>query len=439
MTEIENFLADPNTIWVLVGTILLGLSSGVVGSFAYLRKRGLMGDVLSHAALPGICLAFLLTGSKNPFFFLIGATVTGILASLAINAITRFSRIKEDTALGLTLSVFFGIGIVFLTHIQHSDQGNQSGLDKFLFGQSASLVGEDVWVMGGVALSLLLLSLLFFKEFKILCFDPGFGRSLGFPTGILDTILMIMLVVAVVIGLQAAGVVLVVALIVTPAAAARYWTERLDVMLVLSAILGGLSGALGTVLSSLSFHLPTGPLIVVAATIIFVISMVFSPRRGLLAKAIRLTRARKQLARERVLQVLYERREQGDFSDVETHTLLLNNPMPPRRLRAALRYLQKKQWVQLNPTQGRLYIQLTEEGAVQAYQTVLRHRMTEVWIMHESEIGGSIRDREDGMVADNIPPALFAPLWDLLQRHGMEPKWNPESGASPLREGGISS
>ncbi|MFD1408123.1 iron chelate uptake ABC transporter family permease subunit [Kroppenstedtia eburnea] len=439
MAEIEKFLADPNTLWVLMGTILLGLSSGVIGSFAFLRKRGLMGDVLSHAALPGICLAFMLTGSKNPFFFLIGATVTGILASLAIHAITRYSRIKEDTALGLTLSVFFGIGIVFLTQVQHSDQGNQSGLDKFLFGQSASLVGEDVWVMGGVAISLLLFSLLFFKEFKILCFDPGFGRSLGFPIGILDTVLMIMLVVAVVIGLQAAGVVLVVALIITPAAAARYWTERLDVMLALSAVLGGLSGALGTVLSSLSFHLPTGPLIVMAATFVFVISMVFSPRRGLLAKAIRLARVRKQLARERVLQSLYERREQGDFGDVEAEALLHKSPMPPRRLRSALIFLQKNKWVRMYKRRGILHIRLTEEGSVQAYDTVLRQRMTEVWMMHESEIGGSIRDREDGMVADHIPPDIFDPLWNLLLRHGMEPKWNPESPAAPLREGGISS
>lgn len=439
MAEIQKFLADPNALWVLLGTTLLGLSSGVIGSFAFLRKRGLMGDVISHAALPGICLAFMLTGSKNPFFFLIGATVTGVLASLAINAITRFSRIKEDTALALTLSVFFGIGIVLLTQIQHSNHGNQSGLDKFLFGQSASLVGEDVWVMGGVAVALLLFSFLFFKEFKILCFDPGFGRSLGFPIGILDTILMIMLVVAVVIGLQAAGVVLVVALIITPAAAARYWTERLDVMLILSAVLGGLSGALGTVLSALSFNLPTGPLIVVAATVVFVISMVFSPQRGLLAKSLRLRRARKQLAREQVLQFLYERREQGHLGDVEVTSILEKYSMPPRRLRSALAFLKKKQWIQVYKANGALRVQLTEEGAIQAYETVLRHRMTEVWMMHENEIGGSIRDREDGMVADSIPPAFFDPLWKLLVRHGMEPKWNPEPTFSPLQKGGISS
>ncbi|SMO45110.1 metal ABC transporter permease [Melghirimyces algeriensis] len=433
LTQIQQFFSDPNTLWVLSGTILLGVSSGVIGSFAFLRKRGLMGDVLAHAALPGICLAFMLTGSKNPLFFLIGATVTGILASMAINTITRFSRIKEDTSLALVLSVFFGVGIVFLTQIQHTNYGNQSGLDKFLFGQSASLVGDDVWVMGGVAIALLLFSLLLFKEFKLLCFDPGFGRSLGFPVGLLDLILMLMLVLAVVIGLQAAGVVLMAALIITPAAAARYWTERLDIMLVLSAFLGGLSGALGTLFSATTANLPTGPLIVVAATMIFLISLVFSPRRGLLSKAIRLAATRKQMARERVLQFLYENREQGYFDPLNTEMILWKYPMSRRRLKSALASLTKDGWIQVEQKGGSFFIRGTGEGWVQAYETVLRTRMTEVWMMHENEIGGNIR--EEGSTTGEIPPDLFEPLWNLLVKHGREPKWNPKSD-SIAGEGG---
>src|SRR5690606_24912836 len=158
----------PNALWVIIGTTLLGISSGVLGSFAFLRRRGLMGDVLAHAALPGICLAFMITGSKNPFTFMIGAMFTGILATVVIHWITQYSRIKEDTALGLVLSVFFGIGIVLLTKIQHSQNGNQSGLDQFLFGQSASLVERDLLIMGGSALILILISFLLFKEFKLL-------------------------------------------------------------------------------------------------------------------------------------------------------------------------------------------------------------------------------------------------------------------------------
>lgn len=291
---IQQIIRDPNAFWVLSGTTLLGLSSGVIGSFAYLRKRGLIGDVLSHATLPGICLAFMLTGYKNPLLFLIGATLTGLLASLTISWITRYSRIKEDTSLGIVLSLFFAVGIVLLTQIQHGDYDNQSGLDTFLFGQSASMVKTDVWVMGSVAILLMGFSFLFFKELKLLCFDPHFGKSIGFSMGRIDFLLMLALVVAVVIGLQAAGVILMAALLITPAAAARYWTERLSSMVLISAGIGAVSGALGTCISATGLNLPTGPIIVLAGTTIFIFSMLFAPRRGLIAKWIQLYATRKE-------------------------------------------------------------------------------------------------------------------------------------------------
>lgn len=437
MRSIESiipFLQDPNTLWVLTGTMLLGLSSGVIGAFAFLRKRSLMGDVLAHAALPGICLAFLLTGAKHPLFFLIGAIVSGVLASMAISGITRFSRIKEDTALGLILSVFFGIGIVLLTQIQHQGSGNQSGLHKFLFGQSASLVGEDVWVMGSVAALLLIITFLFFKEFKLLCFDAGFGRSLGFPMAALDLFLMLLLVIAVVIGLQAAGVVLMAALIVTPAAAARYWTERLGVMVVLSACLGGLSGALGTLLSAMGYNLPTGPLIVVAVTLIFLISMLCAPRRGLLAKAWRLARVRRETAREQILHRLYEARERGEEA-VTVGEIASRFTMSSWQMKRALGHLSKRRWIQMSDSGEHSILTVTEAGWQAAYDAVLRARLTEVWMMHENEVGAAIRDPDSGSVRDEIPPELLPDLWKLLILHGREPRWKPSLVTSP-EEGG---
>lgn len=282
LTFFSDFFREPNALWVTIGTTLLGISSGVLGCFAYLRRRGLMGDVLAHAALPGICLAFMVTGSKHPIAFMIGAILTGVLATLIIHWISRYSRIKEDTALGLVLSVFFGIGIVFLTKIQHSQNGNQSGLDKFLFGQSASLVKSDILLMAGIAAIVILLTLLLFKELKLLCFDAHFGATIGLPIRLLDFILMFLLVITVVNGLQAAGIVLITALLITPAAAARYWTERLDRMIWIAAGIGGLSGILGTIMSGMVEHLATGPVIVIAVTILFFISLLFAPNRGIL-------------------------------------------------------------------------------------------------------------------------------------------------------------
>lgn len=291
----HQLMQNPNTIWVLCGSTLLGLSSGVLGSFAFLRKRGLMGDVLAHASLPGLCLVFMLTGLKNPIYLLFGAMITGILASLLIGWITKYSRIKEDTALGLVLTTFFGIGIVLLTKIQHSDYGNQSGLDKFLFGQSASMVTSDVQIMGATALILVFICFLLFKELKLLCFDESFGKSLGFPMKKLDFLFMLLFVVEVVIGLQAAGVVLMAALVVTPAAAARYWTEKLGRMVFIAGAIGALSGFLGTCISTIGYHMPTGPLIVVAVTFIFILSLILAPKRGIIAKWIRFIRTRHQL------------------------------------------------------------------------------------------------------------------------------------------------
>ncbi|WP_010493740.1 metal ABC transporter permease [Paenibacillus elgii] len=283
MTWLELF-RDPNAQWILMGSMLLGLSSGVLGSFAYLRKQSLMGDALAHAALPGVCIAFMLTGSKSIFFFLLGAIVAGLAATFGIGYVTRNSRIKQDTALGIVLSVFFGLGIVLLTKIQHGGSGNQSGLDKFLFGQAASMVLSDVITMAVVALLLTMICALLFKEFKLLSFDSGFAKGIGLPVAFLDQFMMFLIVVAVVVGIQAVGVVLMSALLITPAVSARYWTEKLGVMVALSGVFGALSGFFGTLLSGMANNMPTGPLTVLAATFFFVMSVLFAPRRGLLAK-----------------------------------------------------------------------------------------------------------------------------------------------------------
>ncbi|OPA73941.1 manganese ABC transporter [Paenibacillus selenitireducens] len=280
-------LTDPNTQWILIGCMLLGLMSGIIGSFTYLRKQSLIGDTLAHAALPGICIAFMLTGVKSLPLFFLGAFVSGLLATLLITVITRYTRIKADAAMGIVLSVFFGIGIVLLTHIQHSSYGNQSGLDKFLFGQAASMIASDVYTMIGVSAVIVIASSLLFKEFKLLSFDPGFARGLGFPVGFLEQLLMFFTVMTVIVGIQAVGVVLVAALLITPAVAARYWTDRLGLMVVLSGLFGAISGVIGTLISTTTSNLPTGPLSVLAATVVFVFSVLFAPQRGVCAKAVR--------------------------------------------------------------------------------------------------------------------------------------------------------
>ncbi|HET9226352.1 MAG TPA: iron chelate uptake ABC transporter family permease subunit, partial [Thermoanaerobaculia bacterium] len=215
---------------VLIGATLLGALAGTLGSFALLRRQSLLGDALAHAALPGVCIAYLITGTKSPLPLFAGALAAGLLGSLLILTTVRWSRIKEDSAIGIVLSVFFGFGIVLLTLIQKLPAGNQSGLDKYLFGQAATLVEDDLKVMAVLGAVVIAFVLAFYKEFKLLSFDPGFGSSLGLPMRRMEVLLTLLLVVVVVVGLQTVGVVLIVATLITPAAAARQWTDRLGTM-----------------------------------------------------------------------------------------------------------------------------------------------------------------------------------------------------------------
>ena len=190
---------------VALGSALLGIVSGVLGCFAVLRRQGLLGDALAHAALPGVCLAYMLTGSKAPLVLLVGAGISGWLGAWLLLRIVRDTKISEDTSLGIVLSVFFGFGILLLTFINKRNDANQAGLDHFLFGQAATLITENVVtmaVLGGVAL--LAVGALY-KEFKLLAFDPGFAGGIGMPVQGLSIVLTGLIVVAVVIGLQTVG------------------------------------------------------------------------------------------------------------------------------------------------------------------------------------------------------------------------------------------
>lgn len=278
---------------VALGSALLGIVSGILGSFAVLRRQGLLGDTLSHAALPGICVAFMLTGSRTPIVLLLGAGIAGWLGTLLLLRVVRETKLSEDAALGIILSVFFGVGVVLLTLIQRTNNANQAGLDKYLFGQAAALVASNVAtfaLLGGIALAVVLL---LYKEFKLLSFDPEFAASLGFPTRGLDVALTSLVVVAVMIGLQTVGVVLMAAMVIGPGAAARQWTDKLSLMLVLAGLFGAVSGITGAVASVLDDSLPTGPMIIMALTVIVAISILFAPRHGVVPDQIRIRRYRR--------------------------------------------------------------------------------------------------------------------------------------------------
>jgi manganese/zinc/iron transport system permease protein len=287
MIDLGIIFTDYTLQIVSLGSALLGIISGVVGSFAVLKKQSLLGDAVSHAALPGIALAFILSGSKNTLILLIGALLTGLLATWIVGLINKHSRIKFDSALALILSVFFGMGLTLLTYIQKIPNANQAGLETFIFGQASTLLKRDVKIIFIVGIVIIALIVIFWKELKILSFDNDFARSIGFSTKILDFLLASLIVTTIIIGLQTVGVILMSAMLVAPGVAARQWTNKLSIMVVLASIFGALSGILGTILSSSIENMPTGPSIVLVISIIVFVSIFFAPSRGLLWKKIK--------------------------------------------------------------------------------------------------------------------------------------------------------
>ena len=258
---------------ITLGTAILGAVCGMLGSFAVLRKQSLLGDAISHAALPGIAIAFLITGAKDSNVLLIGALVSGMIGTFWIRGIVSKTHLKSDTALGLILSLFFGFGMLLLTYIQKQPNANQAGLDKYLFGQAATLLESDVWMMAIATSACLVVLLLFWKEFKILLFDADYTKTLGFNTRFIDILITSFIVLAIVLGLQTVGVVLMSAMLLAPAAAARQWTNSLGVMVFLAAIFGAFAGVFGTAISASQNNLSTGPVIVLVAGVFVVLKI----------------------------------------------------------------------------------------------------------------------------------------------------------------------
>lgn len=276
------FGLSANARWVLMSTLILGMAAGVVGSFAFWKRQSLLSDALAHAALPGIVIGFLAAGGKHLPIMLIGAGLSALTGALFTQWIRSSTRIKEDTAMGIVLSVYFGLGIMLLTIANRSAGGGQSGLDHFIFGQAAAMVREDVAVMAILAAAVLLVVVIAFKEWKLFLFDPAFGSGLGLPNRVMNGVYLLLLVLVIVIGIQAVGVILIAALLIIPGVSARYWTHSFGISLVLSALFGGGAGAVGTLASTMGAGWPTGPFIVLAAAGMFLVSLLFGSKKGVL-------------------------------------------------------------------------------------------------------------------------------------------------------------
>lgn len=420
-------LENPSLWYVMGGCAILGIASGALGCFAVLRRQSLLGDALAHAALPGICVAFLLTGSKNAGVILVGALGSGLLGALFILGIVRGTRLKEDAAIGTVLSVFFGGGIVLLTAIQHQPNAAQAGLDKFLFGYAASLVPRDLQVLGWLTLAVLVVLALLYKEFKLLAFDRDFGASLGLPMRALEVLLTLLIVVAVVIGLQTVGVVLMAAMLITPAVAARQWTHSLGLMVTLSAAFGAGCGVMGAVASSLGRNIPTGPVIVLTVTCLLIVSLAIAPRRGLVWSWLRLLRHRRKVRLENLLADLYRLGESAeDWTRTYSLETLANvRRLPVKQIRRTTAELARNGWLEPAQIPGQtrhgLGWRLTEEGLNESRRVVRNHRLWELFLARRLELGADHIHRDAEDMEHTLPAAVIAELEQMLGRPALDP------------------
>lgn len=409
----------PNIKYVVFGTILLSISSAVVGCFTFIKKKSLVGDVISHAVLPGICISFLASGSKDPFLLIIGAFISGWIAIMVMDAIVQNTKIKEDAATGLSLSVFFGIGILLMTYIQHSGNAAQSGLDTFLFGKAAALVGKDLMAFSIIAVVVLVTVFLFYKEFKLISFDPQFAKVIGLPIKRLEMTLTSITVLAVVTGIQAVGVVLMAAMLITPAAAARFWTNRLSRMILLASIFGAFSGISGAYISYAAPSMPTGPWMVMILSIIALISFFFAPGRGIVIRQWRRFAIRRQLLEENLLKAFYRIGENsGDhFRKVAIDDIQLIRNFSPAQLVKGLRKLRVNGYVQRNNDTWFL----TGEGFEKGKRITRLHRLWELYLTKYLRIAPDHVHEDADTIEHVITPELEARLEKLLEYPTSDP------------------
>jgi len=420
--------SDPNVRYVVFGSILLSVSSAIVGCFTFLKKKALVGDVISHAVLPGICLSFMISGTKDPFLLIIGAFITGWLSIVVMDYIIQNSKIKEDTATGLSLSVFFGLGILLLTYIQHSGNAAQSGLDSFLFGKAAALVGKDLVAFGIIAIAILVVVFFFYKEFKLLAFDSAFAKSTGIPVKRIELILSSITVMAVVTGIQAVGVVLMAAMLITPAAAARFWTDRLPYMLLFAAIIGAFSGLTGAFISYAAPAMPTGPWIVMVVSLIAVFSFFFAPKKGIVIRLVKQRKIQRRLLEENILKSLYKIGEINDDFELARNQAEITEMrrFTPNQLVSGLKRLRLQGFIN---KKNNLW-SLTQEGYQKGQRVVRLHRLWELYLTKYLRIAPDHVHEDAENIEHVITPELEKKLEALLEY----PEYDPHQTEIPYRQ-----
>jgi manganese/zinc/iron transport system permease protein len=327
-------------------------------------------------------------------WLLAGAAVSGTAGSLSVIALRRWTNLKEDAALGIVLSVFFGVGMALFSIVQQFEQGNAAGLENFILGKTASIVASDAITICIASTVVVAVLLLFRKELKLLCFDTTLASAQGWPVLMMDLLLLGCVLIVVIVGANVVGVILVIALLVIPPASARFWTHSLPMTILISASLGAGAGVTGALSSLLIDRVPSGAAIVLAASSFFAISMLLGTKRGLLWRAWNIGRQRTKTDQEHLLRSIFELLEAKG-----------NAPQAHGQMRSESVLLSE-----LGRMRSWSSSTLTASGIQQSFRAVRRHRLLELYFARWADLSPDAVDRGADYTEHALDDDLLAEL-----------------------------
>lgn len=428
-----------------IGCMLMCMSAALVGVIVFLKKQSLLGESLSHATYPGVIIGIIIAGmqeiSENQesalaFLVMAGALASALAGIWSINFLQKRLKVRSDSALCFVLAAFFGIGLTLASQVQFAYSSLYRQAQIYLYGQAATMTDIHILIYGVLTSLIMLVVILFYKEIKGVAFDPQFIRSIGIPTRAVDITVFLLISLAVVVGIRSVGVVLMSAMLISPAAAARQYSNKLSWIFFLAAFFGLLSGFLGNYLSVEISHwltvaypdtrlaLPTGPMIVIVASFICLLSLMFAPKRGLLLRLTRVMRFRYRCMCENILKAIWRI---GPEQEVTFASIAKYQSASPWYLRFILNTLVHQGW--LRRTDQHAYC-LTPEGAAWAAQIVRLHRLWEVYLVDYLGVGAERVHHSAEEMEHIITPELAAKLTLILD----DPKYDPHHQPIPPME-----
>lgn len=396
------YFTDPILRAPMIGSILMSVAAALIGVLVFLKKESLMGEALSHAAYPGLVIGVLFSGilfgdqTENIYsslFLMGGALISSMLGLKLIHYLESEVKVKQDAALCFVLSFFFGMGILVASRLQFSFTTLYKQVEIYFYGQSATMTDIHVWIFLALALFISCTFILLKKEFELLVFDPDFAKTQGLPLAFLQSVMLFLMSVSIVVGIRSVGVILMSAMLIAPAASARQFSNKFSTICLLSILFGVISAGLGTILSNetsiyLKQHfadsrltLPTGPLIVLIASFICLLSLLFSPNRGAIFRLLRIYKFREVCLEENLLKAFYRHGEKLPLSSEALYGLF---QVYHWRILLKLRKLKHEGWIEeMEPGK---YL-LTQDGIYRARKIVRLHRLWELYLVEYVGVG----------------------------------------------------